>query len=220
MLPIPILNLLRRLRGGIKPIIERVRNDFLLDVDYNEEEEQFKLLGDNLDVVLMAYNVLCSKVSAPDAKVVCSKALGTRGTVIWAFKDNQARHFKHLFLEERKMLHQVHGTFVRFSPNEANPLSVEIKCEQVSYDIVNTIMGHVENDIKLCKARSITLEDEEQSAATKFEKRLDDGRFYCRILFSGKEMTFFGRNDGMATSGITEWEEFKRRERIRCTCSE
>ena len=200
-------------------MIHRVQNDYLLDVEYNEEENKFKLMGDISDIVEMAYTVLCNKITAPNAKLDQHKVLGTRGTVIWTYKDNLARHLKYIFRKEREALTKISATFVRFSPNEANPLSVEIKCEQSAYDLVNAVMGGVDEDIMQCKSISVALESEvEKALADSFQKLTTDGRFYCRILFSGKEMTIFGKNGSLATLGVTEWDKFKRSEASRGEC--
>ncbi|WAR20976.1 hypothetical protein MAR_014950, partial [Mya arenaria] len=219
-LPVPVLSQLRRQKGGMKPLIHKLRNDFLLDIDYVEGEDAFKLMSDIGDVVDMAYDLLCSKVKTPNARTDRHRMLGTRGTVIWTYKDNLARHFKHLFQRERDMLKDIKSTYVRFSPSLTNPLSVEIKCEQFSYEIVNKIMQTVEQDLMACKSRSLPLERGDRQLAALFERMEPAGRFYCRVLFSGRELTFFARNDAATSVGISEWHNFKRTQSDKVTREE
>jgi len=206
---------LRETSDGITGIAQKVKQDFLVDLD--DSGLSMCIRGYNKEILELAVDALQRLVY--DDKPKSSVSLGSLGTVKWVFRDKQAKHVQHLFSAELDELRAIPTVSINVSPDAFNPMEIEVKGNQSVFAELKRPMSKLQNRLSTVVSTTVGFETRERTLAKQFEKVLDEPNVYCRMHF-GKELVFFGKIFSQVKAAVSKWESYRSKElgKRKCFC--
>jgi hypothetical protein len=141
--PLGVIDALKKKAGGINPIIDEMRTNHLIDINFDGRELQISGLHD--EILYLANDYLHWKAGKAQ---ISNITLGGNGTVEWRF--NNAKHIQHLFdtefeslLESKFVTKTVRGEDIIFS------------CKYSKYKSTKSLLEDVETEIKRYKGKQL-----------------------------------------------------------------
>lgn len=187
---------------GINGYIQRLREEYMLEVDWNGNDK-LTLRGDIADIVDIAIEDL--EIAAGGKNKRSNKHVEA-GRVIWKFDGKNACNFKRLFKQEMEQLCQIASVKVRFEPDVFHPTKSLIECQINMYEQVVIKMDDIELFLKNCKSDEKTVEKTHVALAKDFEGIVFD-KFYSKFSMKSKKLEFFSKNEEGVKEGLKKWDK-------------
>lgn len=186
---------------GINGYIQRLRQEYMLEVDWNGNDK-LTLRGEIAGIVDIAIEDL--EIAAGGKNKRSNKHVEA-GRVIWKLDGKHACNFKHLFKQEMEQLSQIASVKVRFEPDVLHPTKSLIECEINVYEQVVIKMDDIELFLKNCKTDEKTVATTHMALAKDFDGIVFD-KFYSKFSMESRKLEFFSKSVEGVKEGLKKWD--------------
>ena len=195
--------------GAIQRLVEK---EFLLKTKIQRKGKrisEIRIVGPNDNILALAIDGVRHYLT--DTRTNRKQYFEKAGKVVIVYRDREAEHVKHLFMESIREMKKVNPSVTVRTEKKS---SVIIKCLHQFYESVNKIVGAIDTGLTECVSEVLTLPSEQVDLAQTFAvSHRKEKKWYCHLrgLPSDSEsqtLEFYGRDQLSLTEGLGEWTAF------------